>query len=116
MCFKNKFLLVILLSVTVSFFSCSKDDDKAETQSLVGTTWTFTDSSSGGSNTFGFVDETKANFTQVWTDTGVEYTDTKEATYTYDHPNVTIDVQGKQYGGTVSGETMNIGGFIYNKQ
>lgn len=114
----NLIILGLLIYLTASLHSCKKDDDTViETHSLSGTVWIYTaDTSDGGKNTFAFTNGEAVSFKQDWIDTGVEYTETKEGTYVYNHPSVTITVGSKEYAGTVNGETMTIGGGIYHKQ
>ncbi len=113
----NLITLGLFISLMATFYSCKKDKDVViETYSISGTTWIYSDDSDGGKNTFMFTSEELVSFKQDWIDTGVEHTETKEGTYVYNHPSVTITVGGKEYAGTVDGETMTIGGFVYHKQ
>lgn len=115
---KTKFIFLgLLISLTATFYSCEKEDGgEKQTYSILGTSWIYSDAESGGKNTFEFTDEQSVSFTQDWVDTGVEYTETQDGTYSYNHPSVSITVGSKEYDGIIDGESMIIGGFVYKKQ
>ena len=112
-----RFAIVGLVVLTMTgLYSCEKESNDDTEYSVKNTTWIYTNDDGDGKNIFTFTDETNASFTQEWVDSGVEKSETKEGTYEYSHPDISITVGSKVYSGTVDGNTMNLGGFIYNRQ
>ena len=112
-----RFAIIGLTILTMTgFYSCDKDDEVVNEYTVVNSTWIYTNEDSGGKNIFSFTDEINVSFTQEWFDSGVLNSETKEGTYEYGHPDISITIGSKVYSGTVDGTTMTLGGFIYHKQ
>lgn len=114
---KFKFVIIGLVVLTMTgLYSCEKEEGDDTEYSVVNTTWIYTNDDGDGKNIFTFTDDTNASFTQEWVDSGEEKSETKEGSYEYSHPDISITIGSKVYSGSVDGNTMNLGGFIYNKQ
>lgn len=113
-------IITLTLLMIAGLYSCDSDGGKEKEQeqeySVVNTTWVYS-SDSGGKNTFTFTDESEATFKQDWIDSGEEKSETKDATYEYEHPEIAITVGSKIYSGTIEEDVMTIGGaYEYKKQ
>jgi hypothetical protein len=104
-----------MMIITV-FYSCDKEDGDNTEHTVVNTTWIYSNEESGGKNIFTFKDETNVSFTQEWVDSGEDKSETKEGTYEYGHPDISITIGSKVYSGTVDETAMTLSGYVYNKQ
>jgi hypothetical protein len=95
---KLLFFAFALMALTITFTSCSDDDEKTP-DSLVGTTWVLT--LLDETTTFSFT--TSTAFTISYSDED----DVDAGTYSYSKPNITINILGgSPLTGTVDGNKM----------
>ena len=82
------FILAAIVALSVGFSSCRSDDDNP----LVGTSWAFTESGDGWSETITirFTTNTRGTITESWTESGVTISESLPITYTFDDPAVAI--------------------------
>jgi hypothetical protein len=100
---KKKFLIfaiLIALCVGMGFAGCSEDT----LDSLEGTTWVY--SEPDATVTLEFKSEGKGVYTWEEIDGKQKESGHSGFTYTYEHPNVSIDVYGEIMSGVVSGNKM----------
>ena len=107
------FILAAMVALSVGFSSCRSDDDNP----LVGTSWAFTDSGDGWSETvtIRFVTNTSGTITESVTESGVTISESLPMTYTFDDPAVAItfteDGVSITLHGTVSGTRLTLTAF-----
>ena len=104
---KFNFLLAAMVALSVGFSSCNNDDDNP----LVGSTWVFTESGDGWSDTVTnrFITGTTGTLTIVSNEGGSTRNETFPFTYTFNAPTVRITVTVEEtytMTGTVSGSRM----------
>ncbi len=106
----KKSIFALLLAFPLVFLSCKKDDDGPSTpDSLVGTTWVFTQNipvmSYSSSTTFTF---TSSQVTMTTSTIGPDEsaTNTSTVSYSYSKPKVIIGSGSNPMQGTVTGNKM----------
>lgn len=119
---KMKLIAVMALFCAVLFTGCKKDD---ENYPLNGTTWFSTETTTVGSTIY--VEENTIDFsTTTMQVTVVEKTiknvqtstttNGGSGTYTYEHPKVTMTANGETISGTINGNKLTAGDFVFIKQ
>ena len=104
------FILAAMVALSVGFSSCRDDDDNP----LVGTSWAFTESGDGWSETITirFTTNTRGAITESVTESGVTISESIPFTYTFDDPAVAItfseDGVSITLHGTVSGSRLTL--------
>lgn len=114
----KKIMFLAIAVIAMVFSACSKDDENA---ALDGTVWVSDDDDS---EVFTLTFH-KSTFNLVYTydkegDGKIDETDEGTGSYTFDDPNVVLELDGEKEYGTVSGNKMTFGSgkdqLIYHKK
>lgn len=98
----KKTILVALLAIfTIGFTACKKDKNAAD--SIANTTWVW--NSGNETEVLSFTDGSNVTITDS---TDGQLIMSMETTYSYDAPDVTINMLGQSINGTVDGNTMTM--------
>lgn len=111
-----KKILIALVLLTIGLVGCKKD----ETNGIVNTSWTYTEKDYDGWKyvyQISFLQGNAALLSYKEYDeyNRLDYSDVENGTYVYNHPTVTVTIDGYSMTGTISGNNLILDGRTFVK-